>query len=72
MKYRSGTPLDVVSSAVETITYQRGTLSVAYKDGKTYQYLKVKRAEFDALRTADSIGRHLNTVIKPAHEFVKV
>ncbi|WP_257819809.1 KTSC domain-containing protein [Burkholderia glumae] len=66
----------VSSSQVHSIGYDAGseTLAVRYKDRKTgaptslYHYSNFTQANYDALRTADSIGSHLYKHIKPFPE----
>jgi hypothetical protein len=64
----------VNSSAVKSIGYDRHfqVLEVEFPDGEVYQYLDVPFSEYLMLRNADSIGTHMNTVIKPGYRFEKV
>ncbi|WP_186257376.1 KTSC domain-containing protein [Burkholderia gladioli] len=63
----------VESSQVHSIGYdaESETLAVRFKDRRTgaptslYHYSKFTQANFDALRTADSIGSHLHQHVKP-------
>lgn len=45
--------------------YTKGTLSVTFVSGKTYEYDSVDFDEFTELMTSVSIGRYLNESIKP-------
>ena len=36
------------------------TLEVKFQSGQTYRYSKVTQAEFDALKKAPSIGKHVS------------
>ncbi|MGN4069447.1 KTSC domain-containing protein [Burkholderia gladioli] len=66
----------VESSQVHSIGYdaESETLAVRFKDRKTgapnalYHYSQFTQANFDALRTADSIGSHLHRHVKPHPE----
>lgn len=63
----------VESSQVHSIGYDAvsDTLAVRFKERKTgapaalYHYANFTQANFDALRTADSIGSHLHRHVKP-------
>lgn len=59
----------VNSSMVSHVGYEpeTSTLHVTYHGGRTYQHPGVPQAKFDALMSSSSIGKYLNTQIKPAH-----
>ncbi|WP_321789335.1 KTSC domain-containing protein [Burkholderia pyrrocinia] len=65
--------LPVESSQIHSIGYdaESETLAVRFKDRKTgaptslYHYSGFTQANFDALKTADSIGSHFYKNIKP-------
>lgn len=57
-------PVD--SSSVSHIGHDGNTLHVTFKgSGKTYAYPCVTVNDFNALRAAKSVGKHLNTSIMP-------
>lgn len=56
----------VASSSISHIGHDGDTLHVTFKgSGKTYAYPGVSVNDFAALRTAKSVGKHLNTSIVP-------
>jgi hypothetical protein len=59
------------SSQVKRVKYDedKGILTVTFMTGRSYEYEGVTRAEFDALFTAESVGKYLNANIKPNHKF---
>ncbi|MGY3128808.1 hypothetical protein ACVWW9_002337 [Agrococcus sp. UYP33] len=59
----------VESSSVDAVGFDpaRNELTVRFVSGDTYVYGMVPRAMFEALLTADSIGRFVNERIKPRH-----
>jgi len=63
----------VQSSAIERIGYdgKRRRLLVTFrgKNRKSYAYLNVPRAEYEAILAAPSKGIYVNTVIKPRYRF---
>jgi hypothetical protein len=67
-------PVD--SSAIRGIAYDRATrwLFVDYRSARRglYAYRDVSTAEWRMLHRAASIGRYVNSRIKPHHEFVKL
>lgn len=52
----------VKSSAIDAIGYEAGSMEVLYKGGRRYRYEGVSQDQYDALLTAESIGRALNSV----------
>ncbi|HET7229470.1 MAG TPA: KTSC domain-containing protein [Longimicrobium sp.] len=64
----------VQSSSVGSIGYdaRKHLLEVEFRNGGVYRYLDVPEAEYQALRDADSVGRHLNQEIKPFYSVIKV
>ncbi|WP_205168928.1 KTSC domain-containing protein [Burkholderia sp. LMG 13014] len=68
--------LPVESSQIHSIGYdaESETLAVRFKDRKTaaptslYHYTGFTQANFDALKTADSLGSHFYKHIKPFPE----
>jgi len=55
---------DVTSSSISRIGYEDGTLEVVFANGGHYSYEGVKPEEFEALRTAKSIGGHFAANIR--------
>jgi hypothetical protein len=64
----------VDSSSVSSVGYDERshTLEVEFRNGGVYDYLDVPAAEATRLRQADSLGRYLNTRIKPRYRVRKV
>jgi hypothetical protein len=62
----------VKSSNVIAVTYDQANqmLGVAYKTG-VYFYTKVEPVKWDLMKMAESVGKFINTNIKPHHEFIK-
>ena len=63
----------VAFEVIGTIEYQwdgaperqdYGDVLVAYNDGTVWRYHGVLRSTFDAIRTADSVGRAINALLK--------
>ena len=52
----------VKSSAVLSVGYDNGTLEVEYAGGRVYQLAGISQDQYDALLTADSIGRAVNSL----------
>ena len=65
-------PVD--SSSLSSMGYdaRRHLLEVEFRNGGIYRYLEVPETEYQALRHADSVGRHLNHEIKPFYSVIKV
>lgn len=64
----------VNSSNIESIDYnpESKTLSVKFKNGGSYQYHEVSPEAYQGLESAESIGKHLHSHIKPKHRTSKV
>jgi hypothetical protein len=66
----------VESSAIRGIAYDRATrwLFVAYRSERrgVYAYRNVSADEWRMMHRVSSIGRYVNTRIKPRHEFVRL
>lgn len=60
--------LDMKSSSISQIGYADGQLYVRFAKGKLYRYAGVSSEQFAALRTAESVGKHLQTHILAKHE----
>ena len=52
----------VKSSAVLSVGYEEGILEVKYRGGRIYQMEGISQDQYDALLTADSIGRAVNSL----------
>lgn len=65
-------PVD--SSSLNSLGYdaRKRLLEVEFRNGGVYRYLDVPQDEFEALKGADSVGRHLNQEIKPFYSVIKV
>ncbi len=63
-------PVD--SSSVLSIGWKDGTLEVEFVSGDVYQYFDVSEFTYAALVRSDSVGRFINTRIKPQHDFKEV
>jgi len=63
----------VESTVVISVSYDepRRRLKVRFRNGKTYYYLDVPPDIHQTLLTAPSIGKYLNTVIKPNYRAVR-
>ncbi|WP_217630860.1 KTSC domain-containing protein [Modestobacter sp. DSM 44400] len=61
----------MASSSIVSVGYdpEASVLEVEFQGNRVYQYLDVPPEEFDALMEADSKGRFVNGVIKPAHPY---
>lgn len=53
---------------LSTIGYnaEESAIYVTFNNGKTYRYLAASLSDFEALRDSESVGKHLNAVIKPS------
>jgi len=63
----------VQSSAIERVAYdgrhRRLLVTFRGKNKKSYAYLNVPRAEYEAILAAPSKGIYVNTVIKPRYKY---
>lgn len=55
----------VSSSNVEAIAYEGNDLYVKFLNGSEYKYFSVPLETFEALQSAPSVGKFLNSDIKP-------
>ena len=64
----------VDSSSLNSLGYdaRKRLLEVEFRNGGVYRYLDVPEDEYEALKGADSLGRHLNQEIKPFYSVIKV
>lgn len=60
------------SSNIEAIDHDDDGLHVRFKGGAHYCYAGVTRDQFDACKSAESIGKHLRSTIQGKHEFKKL
>jgi hypothetical protein len=61
--------IPVVSSNVDAVGYDEGAcaLHIRFRDGDTYVYQNVPRDVFDELMAADSKGKYVSRIIRPAY-----
>ncbi len=52
----------VKSSMAVSLAHKGDVLHVKFKSGKVYEYKGVSSAQFHALKNAESIGKHLNSI----------
>ena len=54
--------IPVTSSTIESLAHdaEAKTMEVKFKSGKTYSFGNVEAHQFDALRAADSVGKHFH------------
>jgi hypothetical protein len=57
---------------VRSVGWDDGTLEVEFEGGAVYQYYDVSEFTYAGLVRAESIGRFINTRIKPHHDFREV
>jgi hypothetical protein len=62
------------SSQIKAIGYnaESQTLHVQFHNGATYEYAEVPPFQWEALKTADSVGGHFARAIKGKYETKKV
>ena len=60
-----------MSSWIESVSYDGNTLSVATKDGATYDYQNVPQSKADGMDNASSKGAYLNTEIRGNFDCLK-
>ena len=63
-KPKSITLSAVKSSQIEAIGHEGTTLAVKFKNGNVYHYANVSADQFNAFKSADSIGSHFGKVFK--------
>jgi hypothetical protein len=59
--------ISVDSEAVSAIGYENGTLSIAWRNGKTYTYQGVPVATYQGLMAAESKGKFIAAHIRKQH-----
>jgi len=60
-----------MSSWIESVSYDGNTLSVATKDGATYDYQNVPQSKADGMDNASSKGAYHNTEIRGNFDCLK-
>jgi hypothetical protein len=53
---------NVVSSNIDSIGHENGVMRVKFKNGGTYEYQGVTPEQFVAMKSAESVGKHLNSM----------
>lgn len=66
--------IPVISSNVQSIGYdeQTQTLRVCFNNNAIYDYHNVSQMEFEALKSAPSVGSYLNRHIKNSYPYERV
>ena len=64
--------MDVDSSVIDQLRYEKLRLDVVFKDGRVYRYFEVPETVFEALIGAESIGKFYNRGVKPAYEYMRI
>lgn len=64
--------LPVQSSQMEAIGHSGRTLAICFKGNNVYHYPGVTAEEFEAFKTAESLGSHFSKQIKPRPLYFKV
>lgn len=54
----------VTSSMITSVGHDGDVLEIEFRNGKVYRHAGVSREHFEALRNAESIGKHYNTAIR--------
>jgi hypothetical protein len=62
----------VESSNINLVAFGTNKLYVQFKNGGLYQYNNVMQEDYNNLKNAESVGKFLNTSIKPNYEFEKL
>ena len=64
----------VKSSVIAAVAYDARdkVLEVEFHTGRVYHYHDVPRSAYDALRTADSIGKYFNEELRPHYRATEV
>jgi hypothetical protein len=62
----------VISSNIAAIGFDNGTLTVEFKNGGRYEYMGVDKGVYEAMQTAESIGRYFLQNIKGSYACQKV
>lgn len=59
------TKYPVISSNIDSIGYEDGTLEVHFKQGSIYHYYEVPEEIFENLLKVESVGKYFHAAIKP-------
>ena len=62
----------VGSSNIERIGYKYGKLFVEFKSGVSYVYDNVDKEMYDALVSAESVGKLFNKTVRMAYKYQKL
>jgi hypothetical protein len=64
----------VNSSTIDSIGYDQNSnkLTVKFKTGAIYEYLNVPHYVYDAVMSADSVGKALNNEVKGIYDYSKI
>jgi hypothetical protein len=62
----------VVSSNLASVGHEDTTLEVEFKNGQLYHYFGVSQELYQELLNAESVGKFLNTNIKPERAYTRV
>ena len=62
----------VGSSNIERIGYKYGKLFVEFKSGASYVYANVDKNMYDALVSAESVGKFFNKTVRTAYQYQKL
>jgi hypothetical protein len=60
---------EVKSQSISKIGYFRRTMNVVFQNGKTYEFKKVPRVEFDKFTSSDSKGKFFLNEVKGIYPF---
>ena len=64
--------VDVESSNIAAVGYNRGTTRIKFKSGKVFDYAAVRRAVYDNMIKSDSVGKFFNKEIKGKYESTEI
>lgn len=64
--------IPVTSSNVKSVGYDAGNLYVDFLNGGRYRYLDVPIDLYDGILKAESVGKYLNTHIKPTYRYERL
>lgn len=65
-------PFYVVSSNIDAVGYQRGTLYIRFKSGCSYSYDKVPFTIYDVLTKVESAGKAFHQMVKGKFRYTKL
>jgi hypothetical protein len=64
--------IEVDSSTIAAISWEKNTLQVEFHSGNTYEYYNVSELMYKRFLSASSKGRFYNTYIKNAYRFKRI